>query len=119
MRAPNGQSCCLPYDKNTSLIYACDILRRCDEQFESASHHKKPLRFEMTIEDVVMLSECYSDRSPNPAGHLQLFLNDALKQLKMPYQIKTVMGELRSLNFYCYIEKIMCRPKGRHKGELS
>jgi hypothetical protein len=104
MRAPNGQSLAISFDREWSLITICEVLRRCDQQFEAAVGGK-PLRFVLSYKEESFLSQYYLSGN-NIAGQLKLFLNEALERIQAPYRIRTVMTAIDSFTFSCHIERI-------------
>ena len=92
-----------------ALVLAGDVLARCSQQFEAAAFNNALLCFELTVFDAVMLIENYEYGAITVSGQFQLFLNEALIKLQMPFKVTTTMGTLGSRRFYCHVERVTKR----------
>ncbi len=101
MRVPNGQSVSLMFNREHAIIMAADVLRRCDEKFEASVEKKEILHFEMTERDMRIIAALYRE-IPNPTERVRTFLNFVIwNQLKMPYQLGTMLADTKGLKFSC------------------
>jgi hypothetical protein len=101
VRVPNGQSVSLMYNLEHAAVMAGDVLRRCDEQFETAASSKKLLHFELTDTDLRVLGVIYPKiRTANE--QVRTFLNWViLRQLKMPYELSAMLSDDSGHKFSC------------------
>lgn len=116
MRAPNGRTFPLLLDKESSLLIACDLFRRCDEQFSIAAEGKL-LQFDISPMDSYVLGT-YDKGIDTISGQLYVFLNDVMERLQMPFGIRTVMASTGSLRFFCRVERTTTIQQKKH-GEAS
>ena len=104
MRTKNGRSGTLWRSKANPQTNACTILQYYDEEFETAVTQNLPLMIELTQQDADVVWDLYDD-VPWLCVKFHYLLDDALKQIQMPYEVVTVMEVAQTLRFYCRIDR--------------
>lgn len=105
MRSPNGQSCCLGGNVETSLTFAIvmagDIVWRCEPIFDHSVETGQSVTFEFSDEEIALLARLYPEID-NEALLVKTFLNcTILMQKKMPYEISSILRIAGTSRFSC------------------